>query len=440
MITVLLITVLILINGFFVMAEFALIGAPRPAIERLASQGNPAARKVRAILHSTREQDRYIATAQVGITIASLGLGMYGEHALAEWFKTKLPSLGEGGWIASHTLATLLSLTILTYLHIVIGEMVAKSIALQKAERAVLWIARPLYWIERGLYPLVALLNLTGNAILRLMGIRRQITAGHYHTPEELQHIVRESQEMGLLGAEAGQVVRELFEFGELTAHEVMVPRVRIRGVPLGTSPEHIRNLMRDSGFTRFPVYQGDLDHIVGMVHIKDLMRLVLQNAPLTPGVVRPVPFVPETSGLDTVLAVMRRENTQMVVVMDEFGGTAGLATIEDLFEEVVGDIDEGGDGQPDIYRDRTGRLHVLGTVRLGELGEAMGVPLEHEEVDTVSGLVLALLERPARVGDIVTYGPVRFQITAVDGRGVRECLAFPVAGKTREESRLLLI
>lgn len=434
MTTALIITALILVNGFFVMAEFALIGVPRASIERLAAQGNPAARKVRAILHSTREQDRYIATAQVGITIASLGLGMFGEHALAEWFSARLTFLGEGGWIASHTLASLLALTILTYLHIVVGEMVAKSIALQKAERAVLWITPPLYWIERGLYPLVALLNLAGNAILRLMGVRRQIAVGHYHTPEELQHIVRESQEMGLLGVEAGQVVRELFEFGELTAHEVMVPRVRIRGVPLGSSPERIRTLMRDSGFTRFPVYQGDLDHIVGMVHIKDLMRLVLQNAPLTPGVVRPVPFVPETSGLDTVLAVMRRENTQIVVVMDEFGGTAGVATIEDLFEEVVGDIEEGGDGQPDIFRDRTGRLHVLGTVRLDELGESMDVELEHEEVDTVSGLVLALLERPARVGDIVTYGPVRFQITAVDGRGVRECLAFQVAGKGREE------
>lgn len=429
MISALIVVFLILINGFFVLAEFAIVGVPRATIERLAAQGHPVARRVRTILHNPREQDRYIATAQVGITVASLGLGMFGEHALAEWLTSKLTFLGEGSWIAAHTVASLAALTVLTYFHIVVGEMVAKSIALQKAERAALWITPPLYWIEKILFPLVAALNLTGNAILRLMGIRRQISAGYYHTPEELQQIVRESQERGLLGAEAGQVMRELFEFGELTAHEVMVPRVRIQGIPLGASPEHVRHLLRISGFTRFPVFQGDLDHIVGMVHIKDLMRLLLRNAPLTPGVVRPVPFVPETSGLDTVLAVMQRENTQMVVVMDEFGGTAGLATLEDLFEEVVGDIDEGGDGQPGIFRDRTGRLHVLGTVRLDELGEAMGVPLEHEEVDTVSGLVLALLERPALVRDIVTYGPVRFQITSVDGRGVRECLVFPAAG-----------
>lgn len=435
MTSVLIVILLIVVNGFFVMAEFALVGVPRATIEHLAAQGHPVARRVRTILHDPREQDRYIATAQIGITVASLGLGMFGEHALAEWLAVRLTFLGEGSWIGAHTVASLLALTFLTYFHIVVGEMVAKSIALQKAEKAALWITPPLYWIERLLFPLVAALNFTGNALLRLLGIRRQISRGYYHSPEELQQIVRESQEGGLLGAESGQLMRELFEFGELTAHEVMVPRVRIRGIPLGASPEHIRTLLRTSGFTRFPVYQGDLDHITGMVHIKDLMRLLLRGASLTPGVVRPVPFVPETSGLDTVLAVMRRENTQMVVVMDEFGGTAGLITVEDLLEEVVGDIDEGGGDQPAIFRDRTGRLHVLGTVRLDELGEKLGFALEHEEVDTVSGLILALLERPALTGDIVTYGPVRFQITVVDGRGVRECLAFPIAGASPKQS-----
>jgi CBS domain containing-hemolysin-like protein len=232
---------------------------------------------------------------------------------------------------------------------------------------------------------------------------------------------VQESQAGGFLGAEAGQVIRELFQFGQLTAHEVMVPRVRIRGIPLGAGSGRLRDVLR-AGFTRYPVYEGDLDHIVGMVHIKDVLKLLLRASPLAPGNVRPVPWVPETSGLDTLLAVMRRENTQLVMVMDEFGGTAGLVTIEDLFAEVVGDVDAGGGAPPEIYRDRGGRLHVQGTVRLDELGETLGVELEHPEVDTVSGLVLALLERPAEVGDIVTYGPVRFRITAVDGRGVREC------------------
>lgn len=422
MTTALIILLLIALNGLFVMAEFALVGAPRATIERLAAEGHPVARQVGAILRDPRAQDRYFATAQVGITFASLGLGMYGEHALAQWLVEKLDLLGGGRWLAAHTLASLLAVTVLTYFHIVLGEMVAKSIALQTAERAALWITPPLIWIERLFYPLVAGLNFLANGILRLLGIRRQLAAGHFHTPEELQQLVRQSQQSGLLGAEAGQIVRELFSFGELNAHEVMVPRVRIRGIPLGAGPQEIRDRLRASSHTRYPVYEEDLDHIAGMVHIKDLLRLVVLNERLTAKTLRPLPYVPETAELDTVLTVMRRDKTQMVIVMDEFGGTAGLITIEDLFEEVVGDIEEGEGLPPGIHRHR-GRLLVQGTVRLDELAEALEIELEHEEVETVSGLVLDLLERPALAGDIVTYGKLRFQVTAVDGRGVRECL-----------------
>jgi CBS domain containing-hemolysin-like protein len=200
-----------------------------------------------------------------------------------------------------------------------------------------------------------------------------------------------------------------------------MVPRVRISGIPVGTTPAQIRDLLGRSPHTRHPVYEKDLDHILGMVHIKDLLRVLLGNEAITTGHVRPVPLVPETAPLDTVLSTMRRERTQMVIVIDEHGGTAGIVTLEDLFEEVVGEIEEGPPGFPAIYRDRQGRLRVPGTMRLDELGKEFNLELEHEDVDSISGLILTLLGRPPQVGDTVRYGRLQLDVTAVKGHGVGE-------------------
>jgi CBS domain containing-hemolysin-like protein len=292
---------------------------------------------------------------------------------------------------------------------------------LQKAEQLALWITPPMLWIKNILYPFIVALNGLGNRILRVFGVNRQVqNADHYYTPEELQLIVQESEELGALRAESGQVLQELFEFGDLTAGEVMVPRVRISGIPIGTPPSRVREILGRSAHTRYPIYEGDLDHIVGMIHIKDLLRLLLNNESIQPSHARPVPVVPETGGIDGVLDVMRRERTQMVVVIDEHGGTAGVVTLEDLFEEVVGEIDE-NPGVRQIYRDRQGRLRVPGTIRLDELGKHFHLDLEHEEVDSVSGLVLALLGRSPAVGDNVRYDRLQFAVTAVKGHGVEE-------------------
>jgi CBS domain containing-hemolysin-like protein len=216
-------------------------------------------------------------------------------------------------------------------------------------------------------------------------------------------------------------MLQVLFEFGSLTAGEVMVPRVRITGIPLGSMPSDIRALLRTSAHTRYPVIEQDLDHIVGMIHIKDLLRLLLRNESVGQRHARPLPLVPETAPIDTVLATMRRERTQMVIVLDEHGGTAGIVTLEDLFEEVVGDIDEGPGSAPQPYRDGDGRLRVPGTLRLDELGQEFSLDLEHEEVDSVSGLVLTLLGRPATVGDTVRYDRLMIEVTEVKGHGVEE-------------------
>ncbi len=411
---------LVAINGFFVAAEFALVAAPRPTIERRAAQGNRRARLVDQILRSPKKQDRFFATSQLGVTVASLGLGMYGEHVLALWFATGLAGLGAGRWVAAHAVASVLAVTVLTYFHVVLGEVLPKSLALQFAGRLVLWIAPIMTGVKAVAFPLVVALHGLASGTLRLFGVRRQPSADRFYTAEELQLIVEESEAGGLIKKDAGRMLAELFEFGDLTAGQVMVPRVRVFGLPADATAEEVRAALRRGAHTRYPVYDRDLDHILGMVHVKDLLPRLRTGEPLSPALVRPLPVVPETAELDAVLAAMRRGRSQMAVVIDEHGGTAGIVTLEDLFEEVVGEIDESP--APPSAIDARGRTRVKGTLRLDELGQLFDRELGHEEVESVSGLVLMLLGRPPRVGDVIEYDGLRFEVTAVQGRGVREC------------------
>ena len=417
------IAALIVLNGLYVAAEFAIVGAPRLAIERRARAGQRVAGIVHRILEHPREQDRFIAAAQIGITVASLGLGMYGEHVVAGWIAGGLEATGVARWVAIHAVATVIAVVILTYFHIVIGEMVPKSLALQRAERTVLWITPPMLATKMLIYPLVIGLNGIGNAVLRLFGVDRQ-TATHerYYTPQELELVVRESEKAGALSADSGRLLREIFEFGDLTAGQVMSPRVRVTGVPIGSAPAAVEQTLRTSPHTRYPVYEGNLDRITGMIHVKDLLRLILAGEAVQPRHARVMPTVPDTAPLDAVLALMRRERAQMALVVDEHGGTAGVVTLQDLFEEVIGRVDESGSPSGDVYRDPAGRLRVPGTARLDEVGEHLAVTVQHDDVDSVSGLVLTLLGRPPLVGDTVRYAGLAFEVTAVRGNGVGEC------------------
>ncbi|MFN3322517.1 MAG: hemolysin family protein [Bryobacteraceae bacterium] len=430
MTVLLMLVLLILLNALFVAAEFAAVGAPRTAIERRAAQGHPLARLAASVLRDPRRQDQYIATAQLGITFASLGLGMYGEHVVAAWLAGWFEALGPEAWLARHAVASVVAVGLLTYVHIVFGEMIPKTLALQRAEKTILWITPPMMWMKAALYPLVLLLNTAGNAVLRRMGIdRREVSRQSYYTPEELELIIEESQEGGVLRDDAGRVLKGLFRFSELTAGEAMMPRVRVTGIPLGAHSSEIRRILKRSPHTRYPIFRESLDDIVGIIHVKDLLPLLIHDRSLAVEETRPVPFVPQTSSLDVVLAAMRRETSQIAVVMDEYGGTAGVVTLEDLFEEVVGDVDEEATERPEIQIDAEGRLMVSGTVRLNEVGQTLGIELEHEEVDTVSGLVLLLLDRPPEVGDAVVYEGVRFDVAEVEKHGVKTSLVTLIPG-----------
>ena len=425
---------LLLANALFVAGEFAIVGVPRPSIERLASLGNVLARRVVRILDSTKRRDRYLATTQIGVSLASLGLGMYGEHVVAESIAVWLEPLNVSRWVAAHTIGSAVAVAILTYAHLVIGEMVPKALALQSAERTAMLVSPAIEGIGTAVLPLVVALDALRALTVRAIGIRGEVAEEErYHSTEELQLIIQESQEEGLLRGESGRILRELFEFGDLKAWQVMVPRVHLVAVRVGTTADQLRDIVRTRPHTRFPVHTGDPDNIVGMVHIKDVLRHIVLDQPVTIGDARPVPYIPATTPLDELLAAMRRARAQMAVVMDEHGGTAGIVTIEDLFEEVVGDIDEGR-GRTPIWRDASGRLLVRGTVRLKDAGDAIGRSLEHPDVQTISGLVLALLGRPAAVGDGVTWNGVRIEVTAVSERGVADsALTYRIPPRTDE-------
>lgn len=430
MTVILVVALLLLANALFVAAEFAIVAVPRTAVEHRASKGEGLSRRLLTLLSSSRQRDRFIATAQLGITVASLGLGMYGEHTLAVWLEPRLePLVARASFITAHATASVVAITTLTYLHIFLGEMIPKALALSRAEataRVVFWPMRVLLF---GLYPVVVFLDGVGAACLRLVGVRRQVnTHEESYSPEELQLIVAESAAGGALREDSGRLVRELFEFGDLTAGEAMVPRVRVVGIPVGASPADLRRMLLTHRHTRYPVYDGDLDHIVGMLHVKDLLRRLILDERISATDVRPLPVVPETSTLDAVLATMQRAHAHMAVVIDEHGGTAGVLSLEDLAEEVVGEIDEGAPVAPRLVSRPDGSVAASGTLRLDELGQHFGVELQHDEVDSVSGLVMALLDRPPVPGDVVEFDHFEFTVITVSGHGAREVAVRPVA------------
>jgi len=347
---------------------------------------------------------------------------MYGEHALAQILEHRI---GHVSFVGSAAIASGIALLALTLAHIVFGEMVPKGVALQHPVE----VARVTDWPMRitliVLYPVVRLASGVAVLLLRAVGIKRRSTShDQVYTPEELQLIVEESERGGALRAESGRILRELFEFGDRTAGQVMVPRVRVLGIPVGASAEELRRIVLEHRRTRYAVYDGDLDHVVGMLHVKDLLRRITANERVSATDVRRIPVVPETASLDDVLETMQRAHAHLALVIDEHGGTAGIVSLEDLFEEVVGEIDEGVPAAPPLAPGRDGSVRAAGTVRLDELGRCFNVDLEHEDVESVSGLVLQLLGRPPVVGDVVEYGRFRLEVTVVKGRGVGEVQA----------------
>ncbi len=439
------ILVLVLINGFFVAAEFAIIGVRATQVEQLSDEGNSRASKVFSILDSRNKQDQYIATAQVGITIASLGLAMYGEPAIGHFIEPYLARILGVEPEAAVVLSTsyLLALGLLTYLHIVVGEMVPKSLALMNSVRMVLFINQPMAFIQAIFRWPVHILNGIGNLLLRLFKIPPAQGHARVLSPEELELIVSESTEGGLLKEGEEELIRNIFDFGDRVAAQVMTPRTRVQAIPIDISREDLLKLVTESRHSRFPVYKDDRDHIVGILHIKDLMRQTLRPTGVFDIrlILRSAPAVPEDQPVEALLAAFKRQKLHMAVVLDEFGGMAGIVTLEDLVEEVVGEVRDEFDQEVEPYVEvEPGIIEVSGEYLVDDLVDDVYLGDEDllPDVDTVAGLVVTKLGRPPRVGDEAVYNDhVHFTVLAVAKRAAtRIRVEYPVPGNESSPSR----
>lgn len=421
------VVVLVLANAFFVAAEFALVGARRTRLEELARAGD---RKARLAHRAVQSLDRYISATQLGITLASLGLGWIGEPALAHVFQqgfSWLPSpLNQ---IATHGVAATVAFILITVLHIILGELVPKALALLYPERLGAWLAPPLMgfaWVMAG--P-IALLNGAANRLLGLFGIRAPSQRERLHSPEEIRMLVEQSEEGGKLLREDARLLEGVFEFSEKTAQEVMTPRTQMIALEAETPVQEAADVVARERRSRYPVYTDSLDEIVGVVHAKDILS-ALRSAPgeRVRGIMRPPLFVPGTREVEDVLADMKRLKTHLAVVLDEYGGTAGLVTMEDLLEEIVGPIYDEYDRQERPAAAPGGPL-VEGTMPISDFNAEFGTELDDSEYTTVGGYIFGQLGRLPKVGDRVSAGPLGFEVVEMEGRRVKTIRLHQPAG-----------
>ncbi|MES0361782.1 MAG: hemolysin family protein, partial [Anaerolineales bacterium] len=395
---------LVLLNGFFVAAEFSLVTVRQTRITELVEQGNATAETVQKALENP---DRVIAATQLGITLASLGLGWIGEPALShfiepiiELFPVELrPGL-------SHSLSAGLAFAIITFLHVVVGELAPKSIALQNPEGTSMVVARPTLWSERIFKPFIWALNGTGNALLRLVGVKP--ASGHelVHSVEELKMVITASTEGGVVAQQESELLHAIFEFGDLLVRQVMIPRTEITAVEADLPLEQIIPLITESTYTKFPVYDDDLDNILGIVHIKDLLLRMQESGwqnSTARSLVREPLYVPETLPVSALLRQLRDDRQHIAIVLDEFGGTGGLVTLEDLVEEILGEVSDPFDRfTPEIEKLPDGSIMVDGLTLIEDVNNYLDLELNDPAYDTIAGFALGKLGRIPKVNDCV--------------------------------------
>jgi CBS domain containing-hemolysin-like protein len=415
---------LVLANAFFVAAEFALVSVRRSRMEELAAHG---VRLAKVVQRATRDLDRYIAGTQLGITIASLGLGWIGESTLAHLLEPWLQWLPKA-WksVTAHSIAVTVAFIAITFLHVVLGELVPKSLALQNPDRTALWVAKPMEICVLLMRPFIAALNGCGNLVLR--ALRLQTTGSHHliHSVEELKILIEASHEGGVLDEVERDMLRRVFRFSELVAREVMVHRVDIEGIDVDTPYDELMQRVSQTSHTRLPVYEDNIDNIIGVLHVRDLLQVRhKEGQPFNVRqLLRKPLIVAETVSIEKLLDQFRREKTQMAIVVDEYGGTAGLVTLEDVIEEIVGEVqDEFDKEEPLIIEREDGTAIVSGQTRLDEINERFDLNFEAEDVDTIGGLVMSQLGRLCRVGDALTIDGVQLRVEEVRGRRIRKVL-----------------
>lgn len=427
-------------NGFFVASEFAMVKVRKTRIEQLVKEGNFNAK---IALEALKDLDKFIAAVQLGVTISSIGLGWVGEGTLARIIEplfSFLPGISQN--IATHTVSVSISFALITFLHVVIGELVPKSIALEYTEKTALIVARPMQIITTIFNPFIWLLNGFGNSLLQMFHIPHSHKGSLVHSTEELDMLVNASYNGGVLNETEKDMLHNVFKFSDLTAKQVMIPRTDMVCIPEDMSFEDLNNLAAESQYTRYPVYSEDIDHITGLIHVKDLYSLSIKNQerPIK-SLLREVLLVPETITMDNLVLEFKKRKGQMAIVVDEFGGTSGLITLEDVLEEIFGEVQDEFDEEEecDIREIEPNKYIANAMMRLDELAEFFEIPedaIDDEDIDTIGGLVVKLLGRIANVGDTVQFENLTFNVKEIDGARITklEIIRKPVEVEEKEE------
>ena len=404
--------VLILLNAFFVAAEYGLVTARRTRIIELHHEGN---RRARDVLRITSDPPRFIAAMQLGVTLTSLGIGALGEQALAHAFDDLMATV----------LAVLLAYLILTFLHVVIGELVPKGIALGHSEGTALIVSAPVRGFFILLRPLIWFLQRSTEVVLRWLGLQPPGAEDDVLSEAELRMVVSQSTKGGEIEEQEQEMLYKVFDFADKEASDVMVPRPQVVALSIDLPPEQALEAVMDSPYTRYPVYRESLDDVVGILHVRDLfsgLRERGMHEVKIEEIVRPAHIVPETKDLAALLAEFRRTNQHMAIVVDEYGEMEGIVTLEDLLEEIVGEIEDEFD-LPDesIEQVDDDTIRIDGTFPIDDFNERFRTDLPDEDYHTIAGFVFGLLGRQPEVGDDISHDGMRFDVLEVDGSRINK-------------------
>jgi CBS domain containing-hemolysin-like protein len=407
---------LVFANGFFVAAEFSIISVRKTRVDQLVAEGN---RRARAVRRAVTQPDRYIAATQLGITMASLGLGWVGEPALAALIQPAFDFLpAHLAETTAHTISVATAFTCITSFHIVFGELAPKWVALDRAEAVALWVVKPCELFMRALWPFIHVLHGVAQAVVKPLGLHAGDNRALVHSEEELKMLVTASQEAGVLEEHEEQMLHRVFGFADLTAGQVMVPRTELVGIEVDAPTETLLELISRSGYARLPVYRHDLDNVVGILHVTDVVRaLAAGDRTIRPGsLAREALTVPETLGADDLLAAIRRRGVREAIVIDEYGGTAGLVTFDSLMERIVGTLGSGPGGGERITIQADGSADINGLALVTDVNEQFALGIDEDVYTTVGGYVLGRLGRRARVGDTIEVDGRTMRVVAIDG------------------------
>jgi putative hemolysin len=401
-------------NGFFSGSEIALLSARRSKIEQLIQQGSRGARKVKELQENP---DTFLATVQIGVTLMGTLAGILGGYLASRYLEPVLDRTSLVRWVAPSVVAGGLVGAGIVYVELILGELVPKALALRYTETVAVAVAWQVSFMARASRWLIAFLTASTRAVVRLFGIR-DLGSRTFVSEEEIKHLVREGKEQGILDQTEVELIHSVFEFSETSVKQVMVPRTKVLALSVDTPPTEVGGLFVESGFSRIPIYEGSIDNVIGLAYAKDALRLLERHQPIVlRKILHPVRFVPESRKVGPLLKELQKSRSHMALVIDEHGALTGLVTMEDLLEEIVGEIQDEYDWEErHVERLRDGSLVVEGTVSAAELRESFQVPIpESTEYETVAGFMLDQLGTVPKGGESVLAGDYRLTVVDVE-------------------------